>query len=179
MRSVLHLHPGGGGGFLAGFLHPISGLDHVLAMVAVGIWGAQLGSPAIWVLPVTFPVVMALGGMLGILGVPLPGVEAGIAVSGVLLGIAILGEIRPPLWLAAVIVGAFAIFHGYAHGAELPPGSNGLLYSLGFVIATGALHACGIAIGLIHKWPQGRRALRAAGAAVCIGGAFFLWKAVA
>ena len=104
----------------------VSGLDHVLAMVSVGLWGAQLGAPAVWLLPVTFPMVMAFGGMLGLMGVPLPGVEVGIALSGILLGLAVLSEWRPPLWSAAVIVGFFAIFHGHAHGTELPAGASGL-----------------------------------------------------
>ena len=118
------MQPGQATGFLTGFLHPISGLDHVLAMVAVGLWGAQLGAPAIWVLPVAFPLVMAFGGFLGLLGVPLPGVEFGIAASAILLGAAVMSERRPPLVIAAALVGCFAIFHGHAHGTELPPGAE-------------------------------------------------------
>jgi urease accessory protein len=174
-----HVEAGQAAGFLAGFGHPISGLDHVLAMVAVGIWGAQLGLPAIWILPVTFPLVMALGGLLGLLGVPLPGVEIGIAASAVLLGAAVMTERRPSLYAAAALVGFFAVFHGHAHGTELPPGQSGLLYSLGFVVATGCLHAIGIAIGAIHRWPAGRIALRIAGGGVGLAGLFFLWRAVA
>ena len=102
--------------------HPVTGLDHVLAMVAVGIWGAQLGAPAIWVLPVTFPMVMALGGMAGLLGVGLPAVELGIGLSAILLGLMVALEARPPLGVAAGLVGFFGIFHGYAHGTELPGG---------------------------------------------------------
>ncbi len=165
-------------GFFSGFEHPISGLDHVIAMVAVGLWGAQLGMPAIWLLPVTFPLVMACGGFLGLIGFPLPGSEIAIALSGVCLGGAVLLELRPPLWAAGVLVGIFGLFHGYAHGAELPPGQNALLYSLGFVLATGLLHATGIAIGLIHRWQWGRLALRGAGAFVLCGGMFFLWGAL-
>ena len=174
-----HEQAGPAAGFLAGMLHPVSGLDHVLAMVAVGLWGAQLGSPALWLLPVTFPLVMACGGFLGLLGVPLPGVEIGIALSAILLGAVVATQARPPLWLAAVAVGFFAIFHGHAHGTELPAGQSGLLYSIGFVIVTGALHATGIAIGLIHRWQQGRVALRGAGAVVGAAGVFFLWRALA
>ena len=146
-------------------------------MIAVGLWGAQLGAPAIWLLPVAFPMVMALGGMLGLMGVPLPGTELGIAASAILLGSAVLSEVRPPLVIAAVVVTFFAIFHGYAHGAELPPGQNGLLYSMGFVIATGCLHAVGISIGVIHRWRWGQNVLRMAGGAVAIAGAFFMWRA--
>ena len=174
-----HAEGGRAEGFLAGLHHPISGLDHILAMVSVGLWGAQLGAPAIWLLPVTFPMVMAFGGMLGLIGVPLPGVELGIAISGIILGIAVLSEWRPPLWIAAVIVGVFAIFHGHAHGTELPPGSSGMLYSIGFVMATGLLHALGISIGLIHRWNWGRWVLRFAGVVVAIAGARFLWRALA
>ncbi len=166
-------------GFLTGFKHPLSGLDHVLAMVAVGLWGAQLGAPAVWLLPVAFPMVMAFGGMLGLIGVPLPGIEYGIAASAILLGAAVMFELRPPLALAATLVGVFAIFHGHAHGTELPPGQSALLYSLGFVMATGLLHAVGIGIGTVHRWNWGQRFLRLAGAGVTVGGLFFLWRAVA
>ena len=177
--AFAHPQKGEAVGFLTGFRHPISGLDHVLAMVAVGLWGAQLGSPAIWLLPVAFPMVMAVGGMLGLMGVPLPGVEYGIALSAILLGAAVMFELRPPLGIAAALVGFFAIFHGHAHGTELPVGQSALLYSMGFVIATGCLHALGIAIGTVHRWPWGQKFLRLAGALVSMGGLFFMWKAVA
>ena len=175
--SVALAHAGGSAaGMLSGLGHPVSGFDHVIAMIAVGLWGAQLGPPAVWVLPLTFPLMMAFGGMLGLIGLPLPGVEIGIALSAVLLGAAVATEWRPPLALAIVFVGVFAIFHGHAHGTELPPGQSGLLYSLGFVISTGLLHALGIAIGLVHRWAVGRGALRVGGALVSLGGAFFLWQ---
>jgi len=174
-----HVEGGRAEGFLTGLQHPVSGLDHVLAMVAVGLWGAQLGAPAMWLLPVTFPVVMAFGGMLGLLGVPLPGVEIGIAVSALVLGLAVSAAWRPPLIAAAVIVGLFAVFHGHAHGTELPAGASGLLYSLGFVAATGLLHATGIGIGLIHRWERGKSILRAVGAVVAVAGVYFLWRAFA
>lgn len=174
-------HEGGGqaAGFLSGMLHPISGLDHVLAMVAVGLWGAQLGAPAIWLLPVAFPLVMAFGGFLGLIGVALPGVEIGIAASAVLLGAAVMSERRVSLYAAAALVAFFAIFHGHAHGTELPPGQSGLLYSLGFVVATGCLHAIGIAAGAAHRWPTGKLMLRIAGGGVSLGGLYFLWGALA
>jgi urease accessory protein len=174
-----HVESGQAGGFLSGLSHPVSGLDHVIAMVAVGLWGAQLGMPALWVLPVAFPMMMAFGGMLGLIGIPLPGVEIGIAVSAVVLGLLVLGEIRLPLVAAVGVVAFFAVFHGHAHGTELEPGQNAMLYSLGFVIATGLLHALGIAIGLIHRWDLGRKALRGTGALVMAGGLYFLWGAVA
>jgi urease accessory protein len=174
-----HVLQGEAYGFITGFLHPISGADHVLAMVAVGLWGAQLGAPAIWVLPVAFPLVMAMGGMLGFLGVPIPGVEYGIAASAIVLGAAVAFEVRPSLVIAALVVGCFAIFHGHAHGTELPAGQSALLYSMGFVIATGCLHAVGIGIGTAHRWTWGRQLLRSAGTVVAAGGIFFLWKAIA
>jgi urease accessory protein len=174
-----HIQAGEAAGFLSGAYHPISGWDHVLAMVAVGLWGAQLGAPALWLLPVTFPMVMALGAMMGLLGVALPGVELGIALSAIVLGAVVLAEKRPPLWVAACIVGFFAVFHGHAHGTELPAGESGLLYSAGFVMATGCLHGVGIAIGLIHRWATGRILLRAAGAAVAVAGLYFFVSALA
>ena len=176
--AFAHVQKGEAAGFLSGLKHPVSGLDHVLAMVAVGLWGAQLGAPAVWVLPVAFPMVMACGGMLGLMGVPLPGIEYGIAASAILLGIAVMFELRPPLAIAAFVVAVFAIFHGHAHGTELPPGQSGLLYSMGFVIATGCLHGIGISIGTLHRWTWGQRLLRLAGAVVLAGGVFFMWKAI-
>jgi urease accessory protein len=178
LRVFGHARGGEAIGFLSGAGHPVSGLDHVLAMIAVGLWGAQLGAPAIWLLPVTFPLVMAFGGMLGLMGVTLPGNEIGIAVSAITLGFMVMREARPKLWVAAVLVGFFAIFHGNAHGTELPPGADGLLYSIGFVIVTGCLHATGIAIGLVHRWAAGRLALRAAGAGIAAAGVGFLWRAM-
>ena len=171
-------HAGAGdaaGGLIAGFLHPVLGWDHVVAMVAVGLWGAFLGLPAIWVLPVVFPLVMAFGGALGVAGVRLPGVEIGIAASAIVLGAMVATATRPPLPLAAAIVGAFAIFHGHAHGTELPDAANPIAFSLGFVISTGLLHVCGIAFGLLVRWPAGRLAVRAAGGLIALVGVGFLF----
>lgn len=173
-----HIEAGEASGFLSGFMHPISGLDHVLAMFAVGLWGAQLGTRAMWVLPVTFPLLMAFGAMLALLGMPLPGVEIGIAASALLLGLAVMAEQRPRLVAAAVLVGFFAIFHGHAHGTELPAGQSGLLYGLGFVLATASLHLTGIAVGSVQRWRLGRLSLRGAGAAIGAAGIFFLWQAM-
>jgi urease accessory protein len=147
-------------------------------MVAVGIWGAQLGVPAIWLLPVAFPVTMAMGGMLALIGFPFPGVELGIALSAVLLGAVVAAEFRPPLAAAAALVAFFALFHGHAHGTELPDGQSGVLYSIGFVASTGTLHGVGIGIGLLHKWPWGGALLRAAGLLVALGGVYFLFRAL-
>jgi urease accessory protein len=170
--------PGEGlaGGFASGFAHPLGGLDHIVAMVAVGLWGAFLGAPAIWLLPIVFPLVMAAGGVLGIIGVPLPSVEIGIALSAVVLGVMVAGALRPPLWVAALIVGAFAIFHGYAHGAELPGNANALGYSAGFVVATGLLHLAGIALSMLDRLPKGEWAVRAGGAAITAAGFVFLLR---
>lgn len=178
LAALAHVEQGHGGGFAAGFLHPITGPDHVAAMLAVGLWGAVLGPPALWVLPVAFPMVMAFGGLLGLLGVPIPGVEIGIAVSGLVLGLMVLFEVRAPLWLAALIVAAFAVFHGHAHGSELPAGSNALLYSLAFVLSTGLLHLMGILVGETRRWPGGRRFVQGAGAVVALAGLFFLERAL-
>ena len=162
------------GGFVSGFMHPILGWDHVVAMVAVGLWGAFLGSPAIWVLPVVFPLVMAFGGALGVVGVPVPAVETGIAASAVVLGAMVAFAVRPPIWVAAVIVGAFAIFHGHAHGTELPNAANPLAYSVGFVLSTGLLHLSGIAFGLLVRWPAGKLAVQAGGGLIALAGVGFL-----
>jgi urease accessory protein len=169
-------HTGGaiGGGALNGFAHPLFGPDHVAAMVAVGLLGAFLGPPAIFLLPVVFPIVMAAGGALGIFGVPIPGVEFGIALSAMILGLMVALAARPPLWIAAALVGAFAVFHGHAHGAELPAGADAVAYSLGFVVATGLLHLAGIAFGLLVRWPAGLIAVRAAGAMIALAGLVFL-----
>ena len=161
-------------GFSSGFMHPILGWDHVVAMVAVGLWGAFFGRPAIWVLPIVFPMVMAVGGAIGLSGLHFASVETGIAVSAIMLGGVVALALRPPIWVAAVIVGSFAVFHGYAHGVELPKAADPLAYSLGFVIATGILHLVGIAIGLVVRWPAGKLAVRAVGAAIAMAGVAFL-----
>ena len=173
-----HIEQGQAAGFFTGMEHPWSGLDHILAMIAVGLWGAQLGSPALWVLPIAFPMMMTVGAMMGLMGIPVPGVEAGIALSAVLLGLMVFCEARPKLPIAVALVGFFAIFHGHAHGTELPPGQSGLLYSMGFVIGTGCLHGVGILIGLLHRFSIGRIVLRGAGAVILGMGCFFFWQAV-
>jgi urease accessory protein len=172
--GLAHTGEGVVGGFLSGFTHPILGFDHVVAMIAVGLWGAFLGQPAIWLLPVVFPVVMAFGGLAGVLGVPIPGVEAGIALSALALGAMVALALRPPLWVAAILVGTFAIFHGHAHGTELPEAASPLAYGVGFVIATGLLHLSGIALGLLSRWPAGLGAVRVGGALIACVGLFFL-----
>ena len=162
------------GGFAGGLSHPLFGPDHVAAMVAVGLWGAFLGPPAIYILPVVFPLVMAFGGVLGIIGLPLPATEIGIAVSAIVLGLMVALAARPPVWVAALLVGAFAIFHGYAHGRELPDDANAVAFAAGFVIATGLLHLTGIAFGLLTRWPAGRVAVRTAGGVIALVGVAYL-----
>lgn len=174
-----HVQRGGAVGFTTGFYHPWSGWDHILAMVAVGVWGVQLGRPAIWLLPVTFPVIMSIGGFLGLIGCPLPGTEVGIGLSALLLGLMVAAEAHPPLWVAVLMVGIFGLYHGHAHGTELPPNEDGLSYSIGFVIATGCLHGVGITLGLVHRWKAGTIVLRVAGIVIALGGAFFTWRALA
>jgi urease accessory protein len=179
LPSAALAHVEGGalaGGFASGFAHPLSGLDHVVAMVAVGLWGAFLGAPAVWLLPVVFPLVMAVGGVLGAAGVPLPSVEVGIALSAVVLGLMVAGALRPPLWVAALVVGVFAIFHGHAHGTELPANASALAFSAGFVVATGLLHLSGIALSLLKRWRAGELAVRAGGAAISAAGLMFLLR---
>jgi urease accessory protein len=174
--GIADAHVGSGihGGFVSGFLHPILGWDHVAAMVAVGLWGAFLGNPAIWILPVVFPLVMTLGGAMGILGVPMFAVETGIALSAVVLGIMVAFAVRPPIWVAAVVVGFFAVFHGYAHGTELPSSASPLAFSLGFVISTGMLHLAGIALGTLTHWKNGLRLVRSGGVVITAVGLGFL-----
>jgi urease accessory protein len=176
IAGAAQAHTGEGvpGGLVTGFLHPIFGWDHVVAMVAVGLWGAVLGAPALWLLPVVFPLVMAFGGALGVNGVPVPAVELGIALSGVALGLLVALAIRAPLWVAAVVVGIFAVFHGHAHGTELPAAADPVAFAVGFVIATGLLHLAGIGIGLLWSRPWGAWAVRSAGVLVAIVGAAFL-----
>jgi urease accessory protein len=176
--ALAHVGDGAAGGFLSGFGHPFSGWDHILAMVAVGLWGAQLGPPAIWLLPITFPLMMAFGGFLGLIGAPLPGVEIGIAGSAVVLGVAVALEAQPPVWVCMAVVGVFALFHGHAHGTELEPGADALAYSLGFVVATGLLHAIGIAIGIVRRWKLGEWGVQGMGVAVSIAGLVLLMGAV-
>jgi urease accessory protein len=170
-----HSEGGEAGGLISGFTHPLFGADHIVAMVAVGLWGAFLGAPAVWLLPVIFPTVMAFGGALGVMGVPLPAIETGIALSGIVLGLMVLLATKPPIWVAAVLVGIFAIFHGHAHGTELPTSANPMTYSIGFVISTGLLHLSGIALGLLTRFPWGIPLVRGCGGVIaCVGLGFLL-----
>ncbi len=176
--AFAHTAGGIGGGLSSGFTHPLLGSDHLLAMVSVGVWGAQLGAPAIWMLPIGFPMIMAGGGALGVLGAPLPATELLIAFSVLTLGVLVARAKQLPLAAAFAIVAVFAVAHGHAHGAELPASANALAFSVGFVIATGMLHAIGITIGLLVKWPAGALAIRGLGCLIALVGLYFIFRYV-
>lgn len=156
-----------------GLLHPLAGLDHLLAMLAVGLWAAQLGGQARWALPVSFIGVMLVGGLLALAGVALPLVEPGIAGSVLVFGALVALGRRVPLALGVALTGVFAVFHGYAHGAEMVPGNNVALYALGFVLATAALHGTGLLAGWLTRRQAGL-ALRWSGALVAVAGVALL-----
>jgi urease accessory protein len=177
--AVAHTGTGLAGGFGSGFRHPFTGADHLLAMVSVGLWGASLGRPLLFALPVIFPAVMVIGAVLGMLGVPLPPVEIGIALSVLMLGVCIALSLRAPVWAASLIVAVFAVFHGYAHGKELPSAADPIGYSAGFVLATGSLHLAGIGIGFLNGRPGGVLVTRSLGAFIACAGVWFLGKALA
>jgi len=172
--ALAHTGVGLAGGFTSGFMHPLSGLDHLLAMAAVGMWGAFLGRPLIWLLPISFPLVMVIGGVLGIAGVPLPHVETGIAASVIALGLAIALAWRAPIPVAVALIAAFAIFHGHAHGTELPRAAAPEAYATGFVLSTGLIHVAGIGIGMLVRLPRGTALLRTAGALIAVAGVCIL-----
>lgn len=169
-----HTETVAGGGFIRGFLHPFNGGDHLLAMVAVGIWGAVLGAPLLWVLPVTFPMLMVFGAVAALAGLTLPAIEPGIAGSVVVLGAAIAAFWRAPVPAAIAVVGFFGFLHGFAHGRELPAAASPAAYATGFVLASGLLHGTGIAIGLVRSLPRGDVVLRVVGAAIALVGAWLL-----
>jgi urease accessory protein len=174
--AAAHIVEGPIGGFSAGFEHPLFGFDHLLAMLAVGIWGAQMGGRRIWTLPVTFPLIMTFGGVAGMAGLPLSHVELGIALSVLALGLAIAFAWRPPEFVALLLVAVFAMFHGYAHGVELPHAADPAAYAAGFVIATGVIHVTGIGIGLLVGRLFEGRVSRGLGATIAAGGVYFLWR---
>jgi len=174
LLAQAHMYGSNTNGFFSGFLHPISGLDHFLAMFSVGLWGALIGGRSVWTLPVTFPLVMVIGGILGILGVPIPGVEIGIALSIIVLGLGITLNWKASEWIVLALISIFAIFHGHAHGTELPNAVNPSDYALGFVIATGLIHILGIAVGIISLKLFSQKLIRGLGALVILGGVYFL-----
>ncbi len=171
--ALAHIN-GVASGFGAGFTHPLLGPDHLVAMVAVGLWGAQLGNPAIWVLPIAFPLVMAAGGLIGISGAELPFPELAIALSGVALGLLVALRVRIAFWAAAIVVAVFALFHGYAHGKEMPAATDAESFAIGFVVATGLLHLVGITIGTVDRTRAGSAAIRCLGATIAVVGCFFV-----
>ncbi|MFA5951141.1 MAG: HupE/UreJ family protein [Hyphomicrobium sp.] len=147
--AAAHVGVGDAHGFARGFAHPIGGLDHVLAMIAVGIFAANLGGRALWLVPATFVLMMAVGGAIGIAGIDLPYVEIGIAISVIVLGTAVALRTPLPTVAAMSLVGFFAVFHGHAHGAEMPADASGMGYAEGFMLATALLHMLGVGIGLL------------------------------
>jgi urease accessory protein len=174
--AFAHLDPVEHGSLAAGFSHPLFGLDHILAMVAVGLWAAQQGGRAIWAAPAAFIGTMALGFAAALAGVPLPFVEPVILASVIFIGIAIALALPIPTSAMAALVGFFALFHGHAHGGEL--GAAGAWqFALGFVLATGLLHAVGIRAGLLLSRVSGKLLTRVAGAATALGGLFLAFAA--
>lgn len=176
--AAAHMGTGLAGGFVSGFHHPLSGIDHLLAMVSVGLWGAFLARPLIYVLPVVFPAMMVGGAIMGMFVVPLPPVEVGIALSVLVLGGCIALSVRAPVWIASIIVAAFAVFHGYAHGKELPSAADPVSYSAGFVLATGLLHVGGICLGCLNNLPNGVVVTRSMGGVIAVVGVWFLYRAI-
>jgi urease accessory protein len=176
--AAAHIIQGIQGGFGSGFVHPLSGPDHFLAMFAVGVWGAQMGGRSVWTLPVTFPLIMVAGGVAGMVGVPLPGIEIGIALSIIALGLAIAFAWHPLEWVALALIAYFALCHGYAHGAELPLSADPADYAIGFVLATGMIHLFGVGVGLVLNKPVGGRLARGLGALIGVGGVYFLVPAL-
>lgn len=172
--SVVHAHilPGQANGFSSGLQHPLSGLDHILAMVAVGLWAAQLGGHARWLVPTSFVSLMAVGGALGIAGVHMPYVETGILLSVFVLGVLIVAAVRLPLTVSMLVVGLFALFHGHSHGNEMPLTASGFSYGAGFILATALLHAGGIGLGMAIQKLGNVQTVRFAGAAVVLGGVY-------
>lgn len=171
--AFAHTGVGDTHGFVHGFMHPVTGLDHILAMVTVGILAWQLGGRALWALPTAFLGAMAIGGALGVAGVDLPFVELGIALSVVVLGGAVALGIKAPLAFAIGLAGFFAIFHGHAHGTEMPDDAGGLAYGVGFMLGTTLLHLAGIATGFLAgrlAESRGQSCVRGAGGLICLAG---------
>lgn len=177
--GVAYAHDGtnlGLGGFLSGIVHPVLGYDHLLAMLSVGIISAQIGGRAIWTVPSTFVAVMAVGGVLGLMNIGLTVTELGIAVSLVILGLVIAAERRIPMLAVMIGVGFFAIFHGYAHGTEMPDTAEPVLYALGFLVGTAMIHIAGVVIGDISRhYERGKVVLRVGGALIAVVGLLFIF----
>lgn len=172
--TLAHTFAASGAGFSEGFAHPIGGLDHLLAMVAVGLWASQIDSRMLWRMPAAFIGMMTVGGWLGMAGLPVPAAELGVTGSVVLFGLLIALAPRMPVWLGMVIVGLFAVSHGYTHGAEMPQAASPFLYTLGFTFATALLHMIGATIGMAGRQGLRARVIRAGGAAIAASGAWLL-----
>lgn len=176
LPAYAHVMDGPLGGFGSGFGHPLAGLDHLLAMLAVGLWGAQMGGRSVWTLPATFPMIMCVGGIIGMTGLlPDQPIEYGIAVSVIVLGGAIAAAWRAPEWAALVLIAAFALMHGYPHGVLAPRASDPAAFTVGFVVSTGVIHVIGIAIGAALKPIGGGRLVQALGAVISLAGSWFLF----
>ena len=173
--AFAHTGVGDAHGFATGFAHPLGGLDHILAMMTVGIFAWQLGGRALWLVPATFVLAMAAGGALGMAGVPVPFVELGIAASVIVLGAVVAFARKAPVAIAVGLVGVFAVFHGHAHGTEMPLDASGSAYAAGFLLATALLHAAGIALGFaIGRIAHGRAAYQLGGSLVALAGVAIL-----
>lgn len=179
--AFAHTGQGATAGFAHGFAHPIFGVDHVLAMVAVGLFAGQLGGRALWMVPAAFVGVMAVGGALGVAKMAVPGVEIGIALSVVVLGAAVAFRLKAPVALAMALVGAFAVFHGHAHGTEMPETAAGVAYGIGFMLATSLLHGAGIGLGYVAAKladAKGALVVRGLGGAMSVFGLVILAGAI-
>lgn len=172
LPSFAHAHGGVGDSFMHGLAHPTGGLDHVCAMLAVGLWAAQTGGRAVWAVPLAFVGAMALGGAMGALGIGLPFAEQGIALSVLLLGVLIAAAVRLPLWLGSMTAGLFALWHGHAHGAGMPALADGTGYALGFLLATALLHVVGVMFGLGMQRRACERFIQTAGAGIALCGVY-------
>jgi urease accessory protein len=170
--ALAHADAGGAHGFMHGFGHPIGGLDHILAMLAVGLWAAQLGKRAMWAVPCTFVAVMVLGGVLGFSGIAIPFVEAGILASIFVLGVLIAAAVKAPLAVSSLVVATFAVFHGHAHGTEMPTSIGAASYAAGFALATALLHLAGMGLGLLMQQVQLQSLSRVAGGAIALSGLY-------
>lgn len=172
LMAHAHVSVGHTNGLAHGLLHPLTGLDHIAAMIAVGLWAAQCGGRAAWVVPLSFVTVMLLGGLIGMAGISIPFVEPVIVASVLVLGLLIAAAVRLPLVASSLLVGLFAVFHGHAHGAEMPATASGLAYGIGFVLATGVLHCCGIGLGRFAQRLAGPRLAQYAGGAIVALGVY-------
>ena len=170
--AAAHTGVGTTTGFIHGFAHPLGGVDHLLAMLAVGLWAAQIGGRAVWTVPATFVAVMILGGALGFSGLAVPYIEEGILLSVLVLGLLVAASFRFSLPASMLTVALFAVFHGHAHGAEMPLAAGAAAYTAGFALATALLHFAGIGFGLLARKINIEKATRVAGSAIALGGLY-------